>query len=151
MTTMCMLLSMDKWHMKFSIMLVHGAECCCNVDMQVGVNQHKHVSPPPSCAYFTTVDPSNAPVHMCAVVQDDFFILDTHLIVTETSNSVLDARVWEAVVPQAALSWQRVLVANWLSNTGADWANWVSQYNSGEMPVELLRLEVWQNLFGLRN
>jgi hypothetical protein len=34
-------------------------------------------------------------------------------------------------VPQAALSWQRVLVANWLSSSGKEWAHWVKQYNSG--------------------
>lgn len=51
---------------------------------------------------------------------------------TETSNSVLDSSVWEAVVPQSALSWQRVLVANWLSSNGADWAHWIKKHNSGE-------------------
>lgn len=64
--------------------------------------------------------------------QDDFYILDSHLIVTETSNSVLDPSVWDIVVPQAALSWQRVLVANWLSASGTEWADWVQRYNSGE-------------------
>lgn len=65
-------------------------------------------------------------------LQDDFYILDSHLIVTETSNSVLDSKVWEAVVPQSALSWQRVLVANWLSSNGADWAHWIKKHNSGK-------------------
>jgi hypothetical protein len=32
---------------------------------------------------------------------------------------------------QAALSWQRVLVANWLSSSGADWAKWIALHNSG--------------------
>jgi hypothetical protein len=63
--------------------------------------------------------------------QDDFFILDSHLVVTETSNSVLDSKVWDVVVPQAALSWQRVLVANWLSSSGAEWAQWIQKHNSG--------------------
>eukprot|EP00775_Hariotina_reticulata_P010288 gene10288-10447_t len=62
---------------------------------------------------------------------DDFYVLDSHLIVTETSNSVLDAKLWSQVVPQAALSWQRVLAANWLSSSGQDWAHWIQQHNSG--------------------
>jgi hypothetical protein len=62
---------------------------------------------------------------------DDFYILDSHLIVTETSNSVLDAKIWHGVVPEAALSWQRVLAANWLSSSGHDWAHWIQQHNSG--------------------
>lgn len=69
---------------------------------------------------------------LSSCVQDDFYILDSHLVVTETSNSVLDSKVWEAVVPQSALSWQRVLVANWLSSDGADWAHWIKQHNSGK-------------------
>jgi hypothetical protein len=86
--------------------------------------------------------------HMCAFVcmlQDDFYILGgqhSHMILTETSNSVLDSKVWEAVVPQAALSWQRVLVANWLSSSGADWARWIKQHNSGELCWEALTLSV---------
>lgn len=35
------------------------------------------------------------------------------------------------VCAQAALSWQRVLIANWLSSSGADWAKWVAVHNSG--------------------
>jgi hypothetical protein len=63
---------------------------------------------------------------------DDFYILSgSHLVVTETSNDILDPAVWQQVVPQAALSWQRVLVANWLSSSGEEWAHWVKQYNSG--------------------
>jgi hypothetical protein len=72
-------------------------------------------------------------------LQDDWYVLDSHLVVTETSNSVLDSRVWEAVVPQSALSWQRVLVANWLSSNGADWAHWVKQHNSGKQPAATSR------------
>lgn len=73
----------------------------------------------------------SGPLAMVPNSQDDFYVLDSHLVVTETSNSVLDAAVWDAVVPQSALSWQRVLVANWLSSSGADWAHWVKRYNSG--------------------
>lgn len=65
-------------------------------------------------------------------VQDDFYILDSHLVVTETSNSILDSSVWKAVVPQSALSWQRVLVANWLSRDGEDYAHWIKKHNSGK-------------------
>jgi hypothetical protein len=75
-----------------------------------------------------------AGVLLC-LTQDDFYILDSHLVVTETSNSILDGRVWKAVVPQSALSWQRVLVANWLSRDGADYAHWVKKHNSGGLTV----------------
>jgi hypothetical protein len=62
---------------------------------------------------------------------DDFYILDSGLVVTETSNDIFDQSLYRKVVPQAALSWQRVLVANWLSKDGPEWAHWVAQHNSG--------------------
>lgn len=69
---------------------------------------------------------------------DDFYILDSHMIVTETSNSILDPEVWKQVVPESALSWQRVLAANWLSDNGMEWAHWVKQHNSGQQLVWLV-------------
>lgn len=78
----------------------------------------------PACA-------GGAPAAGMITSMDDFYILDSHLVVTETSNGVLDPEVWKQVVPQSALSWQRVLAANWLSSSGKDWAHWIKQYNSG--------------------
>lgn len=63
---------------------------------------------------------------------DDFYILDSGLIVTETTNDVLDTSLYDTVVPQSALSWQRVLISNWLSDNGEDWAHWIGKHNSGE-------------------
>ncbi len=63
---------------------------------------------------------------------DDFYLLSpSHLVVTETTNDVFDTSLYKSVVPQAALSWQRVLVANWLSDSGDEWAQWIEHHNSG--------------------
>eukprot|EP00879_Flechtneria_rotunda_P009863 GHRR01010315.1.p1 GENE.GHRR01010315.1~~GHRR01010315.1.p1 ORF type:complete len:548 (+),score=138.18 GHRR01010315.1:757-2400(+) len=82
---------------------------------------------------------------------DDFYILDSHLVVTETSNSVFDESLWAQVTPEAALSWQRVLAANWLSSSGEEWAYWIKQHNSGTynnqyMVVDLNRFTPGQEL-----
>ena len=63
---------------------------------------------------------------------DDFYIVGgSHMVVTETSIGIMDASLWRQVVPQAALSWQRMLAANWLSSDGSEWAHWIQRHNSG--------------------
>ncbi len=62
---------------------------------------------------------------------DDFYIVNTQLVVLETTIGNSNADLWKYVTPQTNLYWIRNLVAHRLSVTGADWARWFSLYNSG--------------------
>jgi hypothetical protein len=62
---------------------------------------------------------------------DDFYIMDSGLVMLETSNGVFNMTLYDFVVPQSLLAWQRVRVANTVSHTGADWCNVISTANSG--------------------
>lgn len=47
------------------------------------------------------------------------------------TNSIFNASLWDMVVPQALLAWQRVRMANQMAHTGPEWYSYVSQHNSG--------------------
>lgn len=63
---------------------------------------------------------------------DDWYILGSGLVVTETSVDVLNRTLYDlAKSPKAALSWHRVMAASFLAQNGKEWADRVSAYNSG--------------------
>jgi len=62
---------------------------------------------------------------------DDFYQMDTGLVVTETTNGLMDDSLYGAVTPSSVLSFLRVVVANRMSSNGADWVQIFSMYNSG--------------------
>lgn len=49
---------------------------------------------------------------------DDFYMLDTGLVVLQTTNDILDASLYRLLTPAALTSWQRVRAANMLSTSG---------------------------------
>lgn len=76
---------------------------------------------------------------------DDWYIMggDSKLLVTETTNDVLDRSLFEGnVKPDSALSWQRVRVANLLGRNGTHWAQQVSQLNSGTYNNQYMILDL---------
>ncbi|KAJ4459867.1 putative Phospholipase B [Paratrimastix pyriformis] len=62
---------------------------------------------------------------------DDFYILDSGLVVLETSNLLLNSSLLELIQPQVVLTWVRATVANRMAATGPAWAFVFRQYNSG--------------------
>eukprot|EP01087_Luapelamoeba_hula_P019299 TRINITY_DN6372_c0_g2_i1.p1 TRINITY_DN6372_c0_g2~~TRINITY_DN6372_c0_g2_i1.p1 ORF type:complete len:537 (+),score=65.67 TRINITY_DN6372_c0_g2_i1:23-1612(+) len=64
---------------------------------------------------------------------DDFYITDQKLVVSETSLSIFNKELYSIVRANSnvLLSWQRTLVSNRMSTTGAQWANTYSKYASG--------------------
>lgn len=63
---------------------------------------------------------------------DDMYMMSgSELIMTQTTNSIFNSTLWDLVTPESLLAWQRVRTANQLSNTGPEWYNIVSKYNSG--------------------
>jgi len=62
---------------------------------------------------------------------DDFYVMDSGLVMLQTTINCLNATLYESVVPESLLSWQRVRVANQMSVTGSDWAKYSMMFNSG--------------------
>jgi len=63
---------------------------------------------------------------------DDFYILDTGLVVTETTLNILNEQLYNLCNPkETVIAWVRNLVSNRLSTTGKEWCDNFSKYNSG--------------------
>lgn len=62
---------------------------------------------------------------------DDFYVLNTHLVVMETTIGNANPDLWKYVKTDTILYWIRILAANRLAYTGVDWAKLFSLYNSG--------------------
>jgi hypothetical protein len=66
------------------------------------------------------------------VSADDYYVIgQNEMVVMETSNSIFNNKLYQLVVPQSLLSWQRTCVANRVAKGGADWAHIFKQFNSG--------------------
>jgi hypothetical protein len=62
---------------------------------------------------------------------DDFNILNSKLVVQETTIGNANTTLWQHVTPQTNLYWIRNQVANRLAFTGPDWAKIFAEWNSG--------------------
>lgn len=62
---------------------------------------------------------------------DDYYVLNSGLVVTETTNGVMNASLYAQVLPNSVLSFIRVLVANKMASNGSEWVSIFSKFNSG--------------------
>eukprot|EP01084_Bolivina_argentea_P135746 239147_1 len=62
---------------------------------------------------------------------DDFYIMDTGLAVTETTNGIFNLELYSELNPETLFTWQRVRISNAICNTGPQWVNTFTRYNSG--------------------
>lgn len=62
---------------------------------------------------------------------DDFYLLGSGLMMTQTSNNIFNSSLFDRVTPNSLLAWQRVRLAHSLAHTGEEWAKTFSRYNSG--------------------
>nr|XP_057905284.1 phospholipase B-like 1 [Doryrhamphus excisus] len=62
---------------------------------------------------------------------DDFYLLGSGLMMTQTTNDVFNSSLFDVVTPKSLLAWQRVRLAHSLAHTGEEWAKIFSKYNSG--------------------
>lgn len=63
---------------------------------------------------------------------DDFYILSSGLVTLETTIGNSNPDLWKFVRPQGTvMEWLRNIVANRLAQTGREWADLFSQFNSG--------------------
>ncbi|KXJ12225.1 phospholipase B-like 1 [Exaiptasia diaphana] len=82
---------------------------------------------------------------------DDFYIMNSGLILLQTTNNVFNTSLYQYVQPQSLLAWQRVRLANLMAKTGDEWAAVFEQYNSGTynnqyMILDLKRVELNKTL-----
>ncbi|XP_029954719.1 phospholipase B-like 1 [Salarias fasciatus] len=76
---------------------------------------------------------------------DDFYLLGSGLLMTQTSIGVFNASLFSQLSAHSLLAWQRVRLANGLAHSGEEWAQIFSKYNSGTynsqyMVVDLSRI-----------
>lgn len=63
--------------------------------------------------------------------QDDFYMMDSGLVMLQTTNGILNATLYDAVDANALLAWQRVRLASHLATDGKTWCSIVATHNSG--------------------
>ncbi|KAK7175517.1 hypothetical protein R3I93_002435 [Phoxinus phoxinus] len=62
---------------------------------------------------------------------DDFYLLGSGLMMTQTTNNVFNSSLYSYITAASLFSWQRVRLAHVLAQTGEQWAQTFSRYNSG--------------------
>jgi len=65
------------------------------------------------------------------VSADDYYTLGSEMVVMETSDNIFNQSLYNLVVPQSLLSWQRTALANRLATSGEEWVKVFAMYNSG--------------------
>ncbi|GFO04648.1 phospholipase b-like [Plakobranchus ocellatus] len=73
---------------------------------------------------------------------DDFYMVDGKFALLQTSNSIFNSSLYDLITPQSLLTWQRVLVANWLAQDGQQWADLFSRHNSGTYNNQYMVLDL---------
>ncbi|XP_034564189.1 phospholipase B-like 1 isoform X1 [Notolabrus celidotus] len=82
---------------------------------------------------------------------DDFYLLGSGLLMTQTSIDVFNVTLLSQFSPHSLLAWQRVRLANSLAHSGEEWAQIFSKYNSGTynsqyMVVDLSRVALGHSI-----
>jgi hypothetical protein len=76
---------------------------------------------------------------------DDFYMMDSGLFMTQTTNSILNATLWDDVEVDALLAWQRVRVSHALASSGPEWLSTFGKHNSGTYANQYMIVDT--NLF----
>lgn len=62
---------------------------------------------------------------------DDFYQTNSKLVITETTNGIMNTTLYNAVTPNSVLSFIRVILANKVASSGQEWVETFAKYNSG--------------------
>uniref|UniRef100_A0AAV2LRY3 Phospholipase B-like n=1 Tax=Knipowitschia caucasica TaxID=637954 RepID=A0AAV2LRY3_KNICA len=73
---------------------------------------------------------------------DDFYLLGSGLLMTQTSISVFNSSLFSSLRPHSLLAWHRVRLANALARTGPQWAQVFSKFNSGTYNSQYMVLDL---------
>jgi len=82
---------------------------------------------------------------------DDFYIMSNGLVLLQTTISVFNKSLYDLVVPESLLAWQRVRAANFAARDGKQWGDIINYFNSGTynnqyMVVDYNKFEVGKTL-----
>lgn len=99
--------------------------------------------------FFNLGDPSQASKRVSfssypgyLVSLDDFYILDSGLVMIQTTNNVFNSSLLKFVTTQSLLAWHRVRLANMMAHSGEEWADVYTQYNSGTYNNQYMLLDL---------
>ena len=73
---------------------------------------------------------------------DDFYLMDSNLVVMETTNPVYNNSLYEKVKPECLLTWVRSMLANRLASSALDWAEIFRKENSGTYNNQFMILDL---------
>jgi len=73
---------------------------------------------------------------------DDFYITSQKMVVIETTNVLIEKKLYDIVKPQALLCWQRAMLANRISTSSPEWASTFSKHNSGTYNNQFMALDL---------
>jgi hypothetical protein len=63
--------------------------------------------------------------------KDDFFLMDSNLVVIETSLTIFNKSLYEQLSPYSVPVWVRCQVANRMATSAPEWVRLFSLFNSG--------------------
>ena len=73
---------------------------------------------------------------------DDFYFMDSNLLVMETTNAIFDENLYDKIKPETLLTWVRAMVANRLASSAEDWTNIFKKENSGTYNNQYMILDI---------
>lgn len=73
---------------------------------------------------------------------DDFYLLDSNLVVMETTNPIYNNSLYEKIKPECLLTWVRSILANRLALTSEDWTKIFKDENSGTYNNQFMILDL---------
>ena len=73
---------------------------------------------------------------------DDFYFMDSNLLVMETTNNIYEKSLYKQIKPEALLTWVRAMVANRLASSAEDWTNIFKKENSGTYNNQYMILDI---------
>lgn len=101
--------------------------------------------------FFNLKDPSTGAKRMSfssypgyLVSVDDFYIMDSGLVMVQTTNHVFNASLYKYVSTESLLAWHRVRLANLMAHNGEEWGEVYKQYNSGTYTSQFMILDLKQ-------
>jgi len=62
---------------------------------------------------------------------DDFYMMDSGLVMLQTTNAIINQTLYDYINPYSLLAWQRVRLANSMASDGKMWVDIISAHNSG--------------------
>jgi len=73
---------------------------------------------------------------------DDFYLMDSGLVMIQTTNNVFNTSLFDQVTPQSLLAWHRVRLATMMAHDGKEWGEIFSKYNSGTYNNQYMILDL---------